>query len=65
MNSDELLGVVSSLCRGKAQSMSLDKDSYSPLTLNPYFTWMRLKGAKEATMEHADYFYWKVSPPDW
>lgn len=62
LNGEALTKVVEALCRGRQAALKLPeaKPAYRPLVLNPFFTWLRVKGHKDTTIEHADYFYWLV-----
>jgi len=62
MRGHQIKDLMDALCQG-VQAHQEDSGSksapYSPLLFHPSYTWLRYKGLKESTPEHADWYYFK------
>jgi len=47
----------------KRKAVAAAATAYQPINMHPFYTWIRIKGAGEMTVEHADYFHFREATP--
>ena len=55
----ELMDTLSQGVQAHLEETSKKSTPYSPLLFHPSYTWLRVKGHKEMTPEHADWYYFQ------
>jgi len=54
VNGPEVTTIISKFAELHSEQSAFD---FKPLNFHPFYTWLRIKGKKEMTIEHSDYFH--------